>query len=100
MAEGRSLGLRRISGASPAGAQQAIANALPPERKRSRAAAAKFGPVNEFIDECLKEDGRRRASSDTRHTAFTHGCSGASGISDQRADSPAAMWRCGNGNAA
>ena len=53
--------------------RQALASAIPPERKTPARAQPKLDPVKEFIDGILRATSKRRASSGTRRTGSGSG---------------------------
>jgi transposase len=60
-------GLARKYGVHRRMVRQAVANAMPPERRKQRRTDSKMGPVKEFIDNILKKD--CGAPRKQRHTA-------------------------------
>ena len=64
---GTILGVSKKFGTQRRMVRQALANAMPRERKRPVRSKPKLGPVEEFIDEILRED--KRAPRKQRHTA-------------------------------
>ena len=83
--------------------RQALASAIPPERKHRRK-QPKLGPVREFIDGILQAISKRRASSGTRRIGSGSGFGqehpeATSGGSDGAAVRAAAQARAGAGAA-
>ena len=65
--EGTTRGVGRKFGVHRRMVRQALASALPPERKRPERPCPRLGPVKEFIDGILEAD--RKAPRKQRHTA-------------------------------